>query len=835
MPGITNYLTNLNKRLEISSTEINNVELKESFVLNSRRVAADLSSVGAYLNSVIVQSYSELCSRPSFPYDAVVHGLSGMTIKVWPEALGNNKFNSPIFWFGSENPDVDGRPTTIKESLQYLWENLNDRIIESRETPVDLAPLYDQISCLNEMLSRLKADSFGEDFILNCLEGYTKQKWPISKHIYEVLTQLTTGHNTQDLTGLNNVDNDYPGLQWNIALEDLLDVDIESLAPTSGDALVYNQESYKWVPGTISEVEFAYQLKDVDYGLNMTKASDGQILRWRGGDPDGDGGDEGAWVPEDLPSSVSGDDLFGTDLCPGETLADKDFLVYTHDCGGNPSVSSPGWVAQNRYNPIFSTKLPFASPARSALWNKDTEDLLNIDWDNNTIFPGLVGVASEYEISKLWSINLDIYNTTSLTEAALKSGNIISYVLTADRLIDSLIGKVIGGVPSVVQTANSTGEGVALYDPSYHTASELLSLQSNSSWTYVEPNLLQQNVTNFFLSRLNRTSITELADVNTTDGNGPVNNELLVWQGSELDDSGLETAGCWKPKGLNSLMTELGIPIGGGSSTLTLDHIVESNSKVEVIDDGTDKKIEFTTDNTKRWEITETGHILPSTNADYDIGSAEKKVRHLFLSDNSLHMGDNILSSNGGDLKWNGSFTIPVYSGVPDNNNVLKWDGSNWHPSPETISSNTSESGCFEDSISGSFTTEVLYDQSGYNLGVGASPCMFQFQNKTGAAMQIKNFSFFCKKMFSSTIKFCFVQSNSAELVTNVFHTASDLQTLTRSNEDVNNSNLGVGLLEGSGLNIDLPAGDWVAVLLNFYEKVSLDNEDWYCQLMWDH
>ena len=34
------------------------------------------------------------------------------------------------------------------------------------------------------------------------------------------------------------------------------------------------------------------------------------------------------------------------------------------------------------------------------------------------------------------------------------------------------------------------------------------------------------------------------------------------------------------------------------------------------------------------------GHILPSSNASYDIGSAEYKIRHLFLSDNSLWVGD---------------------------------------------------------------------------------------------------------------------------------------------------------------------------------------------------
>ena len=34
------------------------------------------------------------------------------------------------------------------------------------------------------------------------------------------------------------------------------------------------------------------------------------------------------------------------------------------------------------------------------------------------------------------------------------------------------------------------------------------------------------------------------------------------------------------------------------------------------------------------------GHIIPTSNADYDLGSAEYKIRHLFLSDNSLWIGD---------------------------------------------------------------------------------------------------------------------------------------------------------------------------------------------------
>lgn len=44
------------------------------------------------------------------------------------------------------------------------------------------------------------------------------------------------------------------------------------------------------------------------------------------------------------------------------------------------------------------------------------------------------------------------------------------------------------------------------------------------------------------------------------------------------------------------------------------------------------------------------GHILPATNADFDIGSADKKIRHLFLSDNSLKIGENISISAEGDV-----------------------------------------------------------------------------------------------------------------------------------------------------------------------------------------
>ena len=51
--------------------------------------------------------------------------------------------------------------------------------------------------------------------------------------------------------------------------------------------------------------------------------------------------------------------------------------------------------------------------------------------------------------------------------------------------------------------------------------------------------------------------------------------------------------------------------------------------------------------------FTMNGHIIPSTDSVYDFGSAEFKIRHLFLSDNSLWVGDNHkVDTEGGKFKF---------------------------------------------------------------------------------------------------------------------------------------------------------------------------------------
>ena len=51
-------------------------------------------------------------------------------------------------------------------------------------------------------------------------------------------------------------------------------------------------------------------------------------------------------------------------------------------------------------------------------------------------------------------------------------------------------------------------------------------------------------------------------------------------------------------------------------------------------------QVEFFTSNSHRWSITSAGHFLPNTHDAFDIGSAEKKVRDLYVSDSSIWIGD---------------------------------------------------------------------------------------------------------------------------------------------------------------------------------------------------
>ncbi len=71
------------------------------------------------------------------------------------------------------------------------------------------------------------------------------------------------------------------------------------------------------------------------------------------------------------------------------------------------------------------------------------------------------------------------------------------------------------------------------------------------------------------------------------------------------------------------------------------------------------------------------GHIIPNSNASFDLGNAEYKVRHLFLSDNSIWIGDDIKQEGGVKKKINKT-KLPFWFSV-NHPNVLVDEIVNWY------------------------------------------------------------------------------------------------------------------------------------------------------------
>ena len=136
------------------------------------------------------------------------------------------------------------------------------------------------------------------------------------------------------------------------------------------------------------------------------------------------------------------------------------------------------------------------------------------------------------------------------------------------------------------------------------------------------------------------------------------------------------------------------------SSTIATDRIQEGDTIVEVHDTSNASgigSVSFETNGTRRWNITSNGHIIPASNADYDIGNAEYKVRHLFLSDNSLKFigADDVERAVGianGNLTYMGSQLLTVQLDSPQAGHRLEYNGTVWANKANSAVANPFES-----------------------------------------------------------------------------------------------------------------------------------------------
>ena len=202
-------------------------------------------------------------------------------------------------------------------------------------------------------------------------------------------------------------------------------------------------------------------------------------------------------------------------------------------------------------------------------------------------------------------------------------------------------------------------------------------------------------------------TLAEAAGVVTINSSGSVRTVEVDTNGNGSADATLAGGEALRlKKGANITLTENAGVIeiaasGGGGSSISL-----NDTAVTITDSGANGNIELKTDNTARWNVTSAGHIIPSTNANYDLGNAEKKVRHLFLSDNSLWVGDqHKIAIHGGELKFR------KRKAAAGNENV-----------PETLKTaiNGSSSGALDGVAAADVTDGWLSDNARFNF-TGAS------------------------------------------------------------------------------------------------------------------
>jgi len=570
---------------------------------------------------------------------------------------------------------------------------------------------------------------------------------------------LSLSGTTLAITGGNNVD---LGV---LTIDDMADVNITSVA--DNQFLKYDNASGDWLNETVTIPTLTSQLTNdagfltsetahyadanVDTHLNTGSATNNQILSWTGTDYD--------WVTstdsDTTYTAGTGLTLAGTvfsNTSPDQTVAltgtgattvtgtYPNFTINSTDTDTNTiyansdvdlhlnkggSVTSGYILSWNGsdYNWIANS----GTPAWSAITNKPTT--ISGFGITDTFFDG--AYASLTGAPTIPS-GTQIIDWTSASAGTIHASNYTdtNTTYTAGSGITLSGGAFINASPD--QTVALTGAGATSITGTYPNFT-ITSTDTNTdtNTTYTAGSGLTLTGTAFSLTDAHFSGVyadltskptipSALTDLSISDG---TNGQVLTTNGA----------------GAFTFTTVSG---GGGGAT---DKIEEGNSSVEVIDGGANGHVMFNTNGTDRWQVTAGGHILPEATETYDLGSADKKVRHLFLSDNSLYIEDNTIKTSGTNLLFNDddvmdytnlknkpdavasgtgiqvnsgnvslnatlSMLTDVHTATPTDGQVLKWDNGNsrWAPGTDLTSDSSAMNDLSDVDTSGISTGQYL-------------------------------------------------------------------------------------------------------------------------------
>lgn len=151
----------------------------------------------------------------------------------------------------------------------------------------------------------------------------------------------------------------------------------------------------------------------------------------------------------------------------------------------------------------------------------------------------------------------------------------------------------------------------------------------------------------YFNGNLTGSSLNDLADVTITSAS---NGDFLRWNGT-----------AWINDAVNLSTDTVGnymVDVAGGTG-VTITHTPGEGSTASVAigqDVATSASVEFAA-LTVNGEIEVAGHILPSTNEVYDLGSSSKRFRDIYLSGTSINLGGAEITSDGTTITFPGGLT----------------------------------------------------------------------------------------------------------------------------------------------------------------------------------
>ena len=324
----------------------------------------------------------------------------------------------------------------------------------------------------------------------------------------------------------------------------------------------------------------------------------------------------------------------GTDISGSSSgIALTDLSVTTATASSTPALSYDNQNGQFTYTP---PSIPDITTKQNAITS--STDLVLNDISANDISANNINAndISANDISAN-DISANDISANNITANDISANDASFNNVKATKFIGDLSGNINGSSATV--TSIST-----------HSISNLSDISLNSSELF-DGGVLKYNAT----SQLWKIAVDSLS----SDGSGIALTSLSVQQAASSSTPSLTYNNqngvfTYTPPSIPDITTKQNTLTT--STNITVNDISANDISANDISANDISANDVSFNNVKANQISAfrmNGHIIPTSNANFDLGNAEYKIRHLFLSDNSLWIGDDHkIDISGGELRF---------------------------------------------------------------------------------------------------------------------------------------------------------------------------------------